>query len=515
MKFNSLIKTTYLSAMLAMTASQNPAIASDDDDDIIPILLTVLLGGKSAPIYRCEASLLQDLNGSTSSSSYKINPQFLELNGLTLFLADHPTFGAEVWITDGTTAGTTLLKDINQGSADGIFGAGALSTRFMERVGNQVFFVADNGVSGEELWVTNGTTNGTRMVKDITGTSFDADISNLTAFNGKLYFIVDSGAIGVNDEGLWMSDGTASGTVLVKDVHSSNTSAGTDDDTMVVLGNQLIFRGDSSPGRYELWSSDGTTAGTSLLKDINPGSGPSFPEEFVTINDRVFFHANDGTHGTELWTTDGTSAGTRLVKDIRPGASGSMGDSSINIKYSFYRNPGYNNKLYFVADDGTTGRELWTSDGTTLGTQRVADINTGSNSAFRSSFPLESMAVFNDRLYFQAERDDIGYELWSLDQNDSVSLYGDLFSGFVSSQPQFLSASPDFLYFVSNQHTRGDGPTILDASGRNRVITILDNGSEMNTDYLHVRDNGAVLFTGSNSYSDIGAGLYQILCPSE
>jgi ELWxxDGT repeat protein len=73
----------------------------------------------------------------------------------------------------------------------------------------------------------------------------------------------------------------------------------------------------------ELWATDGTASGTHLVKDINPGPESSTPRAGVVLGATLFFWADDGTHGAELWVTDGSAAGTHLVKDCYPGSNDS------------------------------------------------------------------------------------------------------------------------------------------------------------------------------------------------
>ncbi len=89
------------------------------------------------------------------------------------------------------------------------------------------------------------------------------------------------------------------------------------------------------------------------------------------MNGTLFFWANDGSSGNEIWKSDGTSAGTVLVKDVKPGAAGSVTSALANV----------NGTLFFVANEGTNGYELWKSDGTASGTVLVKDIKAGALSS--------------------------------------------------------------------------------------------------------------------------------------
>src|SRR5262245_62031164 len=116
---------------------------------------------------------------------------------------------------------------------------------------------------------------------------------------------------------------------------------------------------------------------TSLVKVINPAG--IFTGPMVNVNGTLFFAADDGVNGQELWKSDGTAAGTIMVKDIRPGANGSFPENLTAV----------GNTLFFAADDGVNGTELWKSDGTAAGTILVKDINPGSDTFGmpHSSFP--------------------------------------------------------------------------------------------------------------------------------
>src|SRR5687768_11768787 len=100
---------------------------------------------------------------------------------------------------------------------------------------------------------------------------------------------------------------------------------------------------------------DGTAAGTVLVRDINPGAADSVssqPSDAVFFDGAWYFAADDGVRGRELWRSDGTSEGTTLVRDILPG-SGSSSPAHLRAA---------NGRLFFTASDGVTAFEPWTSD---------------------------------------------------------------------------------------------------------------------------------------------------------
>lgn len=135
-----------------------------------------------------------------------------------------------------------------------------------------------------------------------------------------VFFRADDGVHGFE---LWVSDGTAAGTRMVKDIHPGANNSLQSNPYFAVMNGRLYFEATDGVNGRELWVSDGTAAGTQMLKDINPGSSNSTPTFLTVVNNRLFFAAFRPDVGTELWVSDGTTAGTRLVKDIHPGANDS------------------------------------------------------------------------------------------------------------------------------------------------------------------------------------------------
>jgi ELWxxDGT repeat protein len=300
-------------------------------------------------------------SGSSSPNGLRV------VNGVLLFNAQDVNHGIELWTSDGTAAGTHLFMDINPGPS-----SGQPTFKFLYK--NRMLFSADDGSNGRELWMTDGTVGGTRMLVDINPGSGSSSPFNFVLFGDKAYFF----AFG----GLWRTDGTEAGTVKVASVSGRG---------MVVAGSRLFFEGVTADTGLEPWISDGTDAGTHLITEILPGAKGSLDtayfQPFAAIDNRIVFLANDGVHGRELWVSDGTAAGTRLVRDFLPGAKG-MWDTG------FASLTGLNGRAYFAGVDNQHGSELWVTDGTDAGTQLFFDLVPGATSGFPSTFTVVGGKLF-------------------------------------------------------------------------------------------------------------------------
>ena len=130
---------------------------------------------------------------------------------------------------------------------------------------------------------------------------------------------------------LWKTDGSAEGTVSVQDSISSVVAYYYG---ITEFNGEFYFQATDHVHGFELWKTNGTAAGTVLVKDINPGARSSFDyrfSDFTVFNGALYFHANDGVNGAELWKTDGSAAGTVLVKDINPAAGVSSNPTDFTV----------------------------------------------------------------------------------------------------------------------------------------------------------------------------------------
>lgn len=200
----------------------------------------------------------------------------------------------------------------------------------------------------------------------------------------------------------------------------------------------------------------------SQVKDVNTTQTGGtwqwpFSTQFVELGGVLYFTSSDGIHGTELWRTDGTSAGTRMVKDICPGPGGELGPARLRDIFPGPRSSeirwltAAGERVYFVADDGTHGRELWVSDGTSGGTRMLADLVPGEG----SSLPEQLQAV-GQNLIFSAYTPEHGREPWITD-GDAVGTrrLADLAPGPLPSSPIHFTLSGPWLYFAATDAETG------------------------------------------------------------
>ena len=345
--------------------------------------------------------LVKDINPGAGWS----DPKAWKVIGSTVyFSADNGTNGFEIWKTDGTEAGTVMVKDVNPGAASSFAAQFTL-------VGTTVVFSAASAAGNSlnnntELWTTDGTEAGTVMIKDINPGTASANPGGFAVIGSTVYFSAanGSGSISTNNTELWKSDGTEAGTVMVKDIFPGPTKSGRPFG-LTVMGSTLLFTaqdGDVLPGSgFELWRSDGTEAGTVMVKDIKLGASGGGVNGIKVFGDVAYFSGNNGLDGGELWKTDGTEEGTVMVKDINPGALGSTSSGFTEA----------NGSVYFSAVDDAHGKEVWKTDGTEAGTLLAKDINPGGSDSW--SNPTGFTPALGT-MFFSTYQPDIGTEPWRL-----------------------------------------------------------------------------------------------------
>lgn len=469
--------------------------------------------------------LLKDINRAAGSLANLYDPlqgtPYAVVGRTVFFAADDGTRGRELWKSDGSAAGTVLVKDIAA--------SGSSSPTELVNVGGTLYFTADDGIRGRELWKSDGSTAGTVLVKDI-NTSASSFPQELTVVNDVLYFTADDGGRGRE---LWRSDGTDAGTVLVKNLRPDGTARPpstydpSEIEQLTEMNGVLYFTADDGVRGVELWRSDGTDTGTAMVADLFPG-GSSRPLGLSNANGTLYFSAYDATRGRELWKSDGTAAGTVLIKDIVAGPGGSFYDAGLLGLPRTFVAVGQN--VFFTADDGSRGEQLWKTDGTTGGTVLVKDLFPAVNRAVLASAGAEgpapdyratpSTATFladltavNGTLFFTARDATRGMELWKSDGTaNGTVLVKDIYSGNSvvggrtmpnSSRPSGLARVGNLLYFTADDGVRGRELWKSDGSAAGTVLLQDANpgrGAGAGDAPVAVGD-GSVYYAGNNGSS--------------
>ncbi|MCB9920197.1 MAG: hypothetical protein H6832_17480 [Planctomycetes bacterium] len=347
-------------------------------------------------------TLLRDIVAGDGSSAPR---DLVRLGTRVLFSAWDPQHGRELWVSDGTIAGTQLLRDLSTGMASGMDGRGIV-------IGNEMFF-SGNGA----LYRTDGTAAGTKSVRAIPPPNPDASPDYFAATPTSVCFVATSR--NANDtivRELHRASPQRNGPHVVQriagdasfvctigeSVYSVQAGgiaegdsvqvAGADFEHLTPIGQDLVYATES-PARVYRWDRSGAPV---LL--LSATSAPGWVPNFARLGETsrfVFAGPSDG----ELWISDGTAAGTQRVLDVDP-----VGESEPRWMTSF------ESRVVFSADDGTSGRELWITDGSAAGTIRVADLAMGAGSSDPRGFAVQHGLVF-----FFANGD----ELWKSDGTTS------------------------------------------------------------------------------------------------
>ncbi len=406
-------------------------------------------------------SLFKDINPGTNGS----DPfQFVEVNGIMYFLTImRPSYEHQLWKTDGTVAGTVLVKD-------NIITTSLGSIVKLINFDNTLYYMVNtNGSSSSatitEMWKSDGTTAGTVLVTTLTNGSptlmtGDYPPQNYTVVGNKMYFQFGSG----NGLELWVTDGTASGTAQVLDLNPGNNGSGYNyggisNAPMIGYNGKVYYQGSTTIGMKELYVSDGTAGGTTLILG---GANLNDPKDFIIFNGELYFYGSSGagagiwkTDGTTpgtvnisttgfsseakvfnnelfysvagaLWKTDGTSGGTAFVKD------------SVGIIKGMLNNTFYTSYMKYLTVPPYYTMYYWKSDGTAAGTERI----------YNKLGKAASFYVLNNKMY-NSVADSVGYTSGLFESDGTGPGTINLLTGYLSS-PTIFSNNVFFTNSISS-----------------------------------------------------------------
>lgn len=509
-----------------------------------------------------KSTLLKDIwPGYMSGLSNK--PYFTKINNKVYFIANNNSSYLQIWETDGTALGTQKVKDLPSnyetivqaaGNKLFIFSNKELSvynpanneltslktfdytygTMKLETFNNQLFFAANDGISGKEIWKSDGTVSGTTLLKDIapnSGSSISNEFKILTLNNGKFYFIANT----TTGYQLYESDGTTAGTVSIKPLQGTGELNGAS------LGNHFVFSGfDPAAGGAEPWISDGTAAGTKILKDIYPGNTSSLGiSKFFRINNKVYFESNsNGNPGYSnyIWETDGTEAGTVLFNTptnnvlhgvssdaqhlilTKPNewnrfwiANGNSAQTFEITQFGMPANNGFidlNSKIYFTGTNAKHGSELFYLNPVSNDVAIASDISTYSNSA------PHSYGILNDNLIFIAADREFNNQFYKRDKaTQQISRLTNFTSG-TSSVGMFTDFNDEFIKVGNFLYTKNSSPNFRSVfyrtdgtTGNSVMIATPDTTTNDVAMHINLNDN-SLLYAGYNNI--IGTELWKI-----
>lgn len=443
-------------------------------------LLTSLAGLYSQSV----PILVKDINPSGSG-----NPgDLLAVDNRLVFSADDGVNGQELWISDGTTDGTQMIVDIYPGPM------GSFPWQFCRAGFSGVYFTADDGIHGTELWSSTLTALGTALAADISPQG-GSNPGNLAPYGNGLVF---SAADGVHGREPWLFNGTQA--TLILDIYDMppNFSSGPSEFTPFD-GSMFFLATDHGHGR-ELWRTNGTLADTYLVKDIYQSIGNGAGGNLVVQGGRLYFGGEGpglvGEHyGLELWSTDGTEEGTQMVIDLVPGVAGS---NPTNLTLS-------GSGIFYWANTPEFGSELWIYGAE--GVKKVTDIGPGTGSSFNTG----RMIAFQSGVVFVAQDPDHGAELWRSINGQGAFLLKDIRPGGLNSLPDKFTVVDGYLYFSADDgiHGRELWRTDGTEAGTELVADVWLGGNSSNPDFI-TYFNGAVFFQATTG---IGTELWKIGAP--
>jgi len=432
--------------------------------------------------------LIKDI--SQFQSGWFIDPPsgYVNFNGRVFFVATDSLYGRELWSTNGKIGGTQLVKDINPGgfTTDVNLGCPYLNTYLRGIYNGELYFNGLDSTNGMALWKTDGSSTGTSLVKDLNPQgiqkfTFQEPVSYyFNEINGNLVFV---GNDSIHGQELWVTDGTTNGTRILSDINKdiSFDNGNGQINSFIKFNNNLYFTAYDSLYGIELWVTDGTIAGTKLFIDLQTYNGiPQFastssnPTAMYLFNNELYFIDGAGV----LYKTDGTSSGTIVLSD-------STNNYSPRVEHQIVYNSNtnrakyfteMNGKLYFIGSDSATGKELWVTDGTLQGTTMVKEL-TISNSSFTSI--KGEIAELNNKLFFYAtdkvpgDPNYIGYQFWQSDGTSSgTSLLKQMSSSFSTSS-----------IFIGQYYTEYDGKLFFRARSDSAFLTLWSTNGTANGTY--------------------------------
>jgi trimeric autotransporter adhesin len=382
------------------------------------------------------------------------------LNDVTLFAALDPDHGVELWKTDGTPGGTSVLVDIVPGANSGYYSE-------LQHVGDRAFFLGSTGNSNIEVFVTDGTAEGTQAITNLSNTQQYVEQPLVAVGDNKIFFVL---RYFDGTDALYVTNGTPGNATEVLHLAPNEYGIGRIDG-MLAVGNMLYFI--AAGNGEDLWKSDGTPGGTVKVSDFSSIETIRAAGQHVYVVELTSYDPSVRT----LKKCDGVTDAVTPLLTLHPSSVATlttMGD-----------------KIFFNNSDAEHGQELWVSDGTVDGTKILKDIYAGASSSFLSW----AGGTHEGSLYFAAADGTHGTELWKTDGTAAgTSLVADILPGAEGSRPYAMASAGSALYFTAYTPEKGFEVWSTDGQQDTHMVADVVPGATYSNpeDYVAFDDN--VLF---------------------
>ena len=399
-----------------------------------------------------------------ASGSLSQNSAMVAMDGILYFDANTPK--SQLWNYDPSTDSISEITTISQSSSYGGQVAKYGGFAILDHI---LYFDATESGEGTELWAYSPLNDTYWMIEGIrpgSGSSKPVSSTGLVPMSGKLWFNAEDGAQGSE---LWSYDPSTGSAEIVVDLFpgSSGSSPGVFSGLVPISDRWLFFDADDGTSGIEPWVHDTLTGQTTLLGDINPGTNPSLPGyllPFMEVGNHIIFDASNQTYGTELWAVNKTAQNWEaiLVCDIWHGSQSGQPSSNSD-------NPAIlGDRIYFSARDQNYGSELWSFNSADQTCTRNSDIRPGSQGSNPGSVS-EGFHKIGGIIAFSANDGTSGNELWYYSPENSTSwLSADLTTGVISSYPGqysgFTTTDEGNAYFTASSNGVGYEPHVIDAT---------------------------------------------------
>jgi ELWxxDGT repeat protein len=359
-----------------------------------------------------------EIGGAKNSGIAGGNPFGLDPTDITVFGNKALFFGDDsdnfdgLWVTDGTASGTFELGGLKNSGISGRFFAGLEPQEDLTPAGNKVFFVAEDTDAHVGLWVTDGTTSGTVEIGGLNNAGIPAGPGGVpfSGANNKVSFGNDIIFTGGNS--IWVSDGTASGTVDI-----APNLFGIND--LTVFATKVLFEAGLAVTDNSLWITDGTAAGTTEIGGpehvgiVGANTELWIPRNITVFGNKALFTSADSAGAFDaIWVTDGTAAGTTEIGGLKN--AGISGKSKNGLGAN---NPvSIGTKVLFISEDPSGVNALWVTDGTAAGTFELGGTNNvGVAGAPAAGLDPESITASGGKGYFSSPDSTGTVRLWESD----------------------------------------------------------------------------------------------------